>query len=144
MLATKKNQYALRAIFELARHYGNDPRKISEIAHAQAIPVRFLEVILSKLKGSGFVKSKRGYYGGYILVRSPDEITVGDIMRYMQRGRNSIQCVALVPENNCPFQGDCAFAPMWNEVRESIFYVYDSYSIQDLLDNEAGMERYPL
>ena len=144
MLATKKNQYALRAVFELARQFGKGPVKIAEIARTQAIPVRFLEVILNKLKGSGFVKSKRGYHGGYILLRSPDEITVGDIMRYMQRDLNAIQCVALVPENNCPFEGDCAFAPMWNKVRDSIFKVYDDTTIQDLLNNQAGMHRYPL
>jgi len=144
MLATKRNQYALRAIFELARQQGKGPVKIAEIARTQGIPVRFLEVILSKLKGSGYVKSKRGYYGGYVLLSAPDELTVGDIMRYMQQSLNSIQCVALVPENNCPFQGDCAFAPMWNKVRESIFNVYDETTIQDLLDSDVGMDKYPL
>ena len=75
MLITKKNQYALRAIFELAKHDGKGPQKISEIAKAQAIPEKFLEVILNQLKGSGLVDSKRGFYGGYYLIRSPEKIT---------------------------------------------------------------------
>lgn len=136
MLITKKNQYALRAIFELAKHNGKGPRKISDIAQAQAIPEKFLEVILSQLKGSGLVDSKRGFYGGYSLIRSPEKITVGDIMRFMERDMDLIGCVALVPETNCPFKGDCAFFPMWTKVKDSIFKVYDETTIQDLIDNE--------
>jgi len=79
MQITKKNQYALRAIFELAKYNGQGPQKISDIAQAQAIPVKFLEVILNQLKASGLVDSKRGFYGGYFLLRQPDAITVGSI-----------------------------------------------------------------
>ncbi|MBT8365198.1 MAG: Rrf2 family transcriptional regulator [Deltaproteobacteria bacterium] len=136
MLITKKNQYALRAIFELAKHNGKGPQKISEIAQAQAIPVKFLEVILNQLKGSGLVDAKRGFYGGYFLVRHPDAITVGDIMRFMERNLEQSQCVALVPEINCPFKGDCAFFPMWNKVKDAMYKVYDETTIQDLIDSQ--------
>ncbi len=138
MLITKKNQYALRAIFELAKHNGKGPQKISEIAKAQAIPEKFLEVILNQLKGSGLVDSKRGFYGGYYLIRSPEKITVGDIMRFLERDIDPIGCVALVPETNCPFKGDCAFFPMWNKIKAAIFNVYDETTIQNLLDNESA------
>jgi Rrf2 family protein len=136
MLITKKNQYALRAIFELAKHNGKGPRKILDVAQAQAIPVKFLEVILNQLKGSGLVDSKRGFYGGYYLIRSPEKITVGDIMRFMERDVDLIGCVALVPETNCPFKGDCAFFPMWTKVKNAIFKVYDDTTIQDLINSE--------
>ena len=139
MLITKKNQYALRAIFELAKHDGKGPQKISEIAQAQAIPVKFLEVILNQLKGSGLVDSKRGFYGGYFLVRQPDTITVGEIMRFMERNILESKCVALVPEINCPFKGDCAFFPMWNKVKDAIYKVYDETTIMDLIDNEKQL-----
>jgi Rrf2 family protein len=115
MLITKKNQYALRAIFELAKHNGKGPQKISEIAKAQAIPEKFLEVILNQLKGSGLVNSKRGFYGGYYLIRSPEKITVGDIMRFLE--------------------GDY---PMWNRIKDAIFNVYDETTIQGLLDSEKA------
>ncbi len=141
MRITKKNQYALRAIFELAKHNGKGPQKISEIAQAQAIPVKFLEVILNQLKGSGLVDSKRGFYGGYFLVRQPDAITVGDIMRFMERNLEQSKCVALVPEINCPFKGDCAFFPMWNKVKDAIYKVYDETTIQDLIHNEKQIIR---
>ena len=138
MLITKKNQYALRAIFELAKYDGRGPRKISEIAKAQAIPEKFLEVILNQLKGSGLVDSKRGFYGGYYLIRSPEKITVGDIMRFLEGDVDPTDCVALVPETNCPFKGDCAFFPMWNQIKDAIFKVYDETTIIDLLENEKA------
>ena len=77
MFLTQRNQYALRAIVELAKRVGSGPVKVSEIAAAQAIPRRFLEVILGQLKGSGLVTAKRGYHGGYFLLREPETITEG-------------------------------------------------------------------
>ena len=136
MLVTQKNQYALRAIFELARRKGGGPTKTSEIARAQAIPVRFLEVILNQLKRSGIVESKRGYYGGYSLVRPPEDISVGDVFRFMQGAADSLHCMACETRSDCPFHGKCAFIPLWNRVQKAIFDVYDGTTLQDLLDNE--------
>jgi len=140
-ITPKKNQYALRAIFELAKHQGRGPVKISEIAGIQSIPLRFLEVILSQLKGSGLVESKRGFYGGYFLTRTPDKISVGDVLRFMDKPVSSTPCAACVSSTNCPFCGNCAFASMWNQVNEAIFNIYDGTTIQDLLNNEKRIKR---
>ena len=140
-ITPKKNQYALRAIFELAKHRGKGPKKISEIAEIQAIPLRFLEVILGQLKGSGLVESKRGFYGGYSLTRSADKISVGDVLRFMDKPMDSEHCGACVSKSNCPFSGDCAFASMWNRVNEAMFDIYDSTTIQDLLNKEKRIPR---
>ena len=137
-ITPKKNQYALRAIFELAKHRGKGPRKISEIAEVQSIPLRFLEVILGQLKGSGLVESKRGFYGGYSLTRSADKISVGDVLRFMDKPMGSENCGACVSTTNCPFSGNCAFAAMWNRVNEAIFDIYDNTTIQDLLNSEKN------
>jgi len=83
----KKNQYALRAIYELARRYGEGPTKVVTIANRQAIPIRFLEVILNQLKHCGIVQSKRGFQGGYYLLCQPQDISVGDVMRFMEPKR---------------------------------------------------------
>ena len=137
-ITPKKNQYALRAIFELAKHRGKGPRKISEIAEVQSIPLRFLEVILGQLKGSGLVESKRGFYGGYSLTRSADKISVGDVLRFMDKPMGSEKCGACVSTSNCPFSGNCAFVSMWNRVNEAIFDIYDNTTIQDLLNSEKN------
>ena len=134
----KKEQYALRAVLELAKKSGKGPTKISDIAAAQAIPPRFLEVILSQLKASGFVDSKRGFYGGYFLLRSPDQITVGDVLRFMQGEEDPAHRVSCMSKTQCPFECDCAFVPMWTKLNKAVFRIYDGTSFQDLLNNERS------
>ena len=144
MLITKKNQYALRAVFELAKQQGQGPIKVSHIAEKQSIPVRYLEVILGQLKKSGFVQSKRGYQGGYMLTVPPEKLTVGALMRFLQQDVADAACLAPIMEKNCPFHGKCAFFPMWRRVKDAMFEVYDQTSIQDLLNNDNGSGVYPL
>ena len=72
-----KGEYALHAIFDLALQRPGEPVKIADIARRQKIPQKFLELILAGLKQGGFVESRRGAEGGYLLARPPDQITVG-------------------------------------------------------------------
>ncbi len=132
----KKHQYAVRAIFELAKHRGAGPIKIYDIARAQAIPQRFLEVILNQLKGSGFLLSKRGFTCGYQLVVPPSQISVGDIVRHLDRDLRPTECLGCESAGKCPFIGHCAFSPLWVRTRRAIFEVYDRTTFQNLLDNE--------
>ena len=138
--AKKSEQYALRAILELAKHKGKGPKKVSEIAKAQAIPFRFLEVILGQLKGSGFVESKRGYQGGYYLLQSPEKITVGDVLRFMQGEEDPVHNISCMSKKECPFECDCAFVPMWQKVNNAIFKIYDETTFADLIRNENRSE----
>jgi Rrf2 family protein len=141
-IVPRKNQYALRAVFELAKQRGKGPTKISDIAEAQAIPLRFLEVILSKLKRSGMVDSKRGFTGGYYLTRSPEQITVGDIMSFLQGPQKPVECAACVSRPGCPFERrGCAFSAMWNRVNCAISQVYNETTIQNLLDKDRNLRR---
>lgn len=138
LIPQKRGQYALRAIYELAKREGRGPTKISEIATAQAIPRRFLEVILHQLKGSGIVASKRGFYGGYFLTKPPDEISIGDVFRYLYKGQDGPGCIACVSQNTCPFSERCAFSDLWHRAKEAAYRIYDETTIQDLLTaNEA-------
>jgi Rrf2 family protein len=135
MLKTqKKEQYALRAMYELAKHRGKGPKKISEIAAAQSIPLRFLEVILSQLKGSGLVKSKRGFYGGYFLVKPPDQISVGQILRFLEKHSNTIPSGSDIPKTVYSFTADDAFARICSKVRKAMYQIYDETSLQDLIN----------
>jgi len=136
LIAPKKQQYAIRAMLELARHHGEGPVKISDIAQAQAIPRRFLEVILNQLKSSGYIGSKRGYFGGYQLVKPPNDIRIGDIVRHIQGEKDLIECIACVTEEQCPLEGRCSLFHMWNNVRDAIFGVYDATTLQDLLEGD--------
>jgi Rrf2 family protein len=136
LVPPKKNQYALRAIFELAKHMDQGPVKISDIAAAQSIPLRFLEVILNQLKASGIVDSKRGFYGGYFLVKPPNQVSVGDVLRFLSRDLSPSDCIACVSKTSCPFDGRCAFSSLWIRVKQAAFDIYDETSFQDLIDGE--------
>jgi Rrf2 family cysteine metabolism transcriptional repressor len=141
MLApNKRGQYALRAIYELAKRRDEAPIKISAIAKAQAIPLRFLEVILHQLKGSGLVKSKRGFYGGYTLAKQPSDISVGDILEYMQRNIGDDRCLACVSRKACPFIDQCVFSELWQKAKAASFKVYNATTVQDLLDANKAEE----
>lgn len=140
MLITQKHKYALRAIFELGKRYEHGPVKLADIAEAQAIPQRFLEVIMAELKPSGIVTSKRGYFGGYILLYHPQDVTVGAIFRFLDDAQSSDRCNACDAGENCPLHGDCAFISMWEKVQDAIYRVYDETTIQDLLKNERGLQ----
>src|SRR5579859_3799357 len=89
MNVSVKGEYALQAIFDLAAQNGREPIKIAEIARRQHIPQKFLELILASLKQGGFVESRRGAEGGYLLARPPDAITVGEVLRYVEVARES-------------------------------------------------------
>ena len=134
MLVPQKTQYALRAIFELARQHGRGPIKIAEIARTQALPMRFLEVILSQLKQGGFVGSQRGSEGGYFIVRDPHDLTIGELMRFLQGPISPVACLTDDRKDRCSLYGECVFLPMWEKVRLAISQVYDNTTFQDLVD----------
>lgn len=134
MLITKKEQYALRAMHELAQNRGIRLLKSSEIAEKQAIPLRFLEVILGQLKRSGIIESKRGYKGGYSMVSSPNEITVGDVFRGLQKTLDTVSCAICDSGTYCPYMDGCVFLPMWQKVQGAISSIYDNTTISDFLD----------
>ena len=138
MLVTQKKQYALRAIFELARRQGKLPVKSSSIAASQAIPLRFLEVIMGQLKRAGLVDSKRGAAGGYKLNQPPDQIFVGEIFRALENDDQTQACMTCTSKGNCPFLGNCVFIDLWNRAQYAMDEVYERTTIQSLLDAEKG------
>jgi len=133
-LITQKCQYALRSIVELARHYRQGPVRIADIAESQAIPQRFLEVILNELKQGGFAESQRGCGGGYTLARPPDQLTVGDIIRFVEGPLVTVECVSSEQRAKCPLYGDCVFLPMWEKASRALAEVYDGTTIADLVE----------
>ncbi len=79
-----KGEYALQAIFDLASQRPGEPVRIAEIARRQQIPQKFLELILASLKQGGFVESRRGAEGGYLLARPAENLSVGEVLRFVE------------------------------------------------------------
>ncbi len=140
MVFTQKNQYAIRAVFELAKRRDQGPIKINEIAQAQKIPTRFLEIILNQMKHGGLLESKRGFYGGYTLIRSPDEITVGEILRMMDKSSESLYRITGMARDYQKFEGSGIFLSMWTKAHKAMIDVLDNTTIQNLLDQSSATE----
>jgi len=124
-------------MFELARQYGEGPVRISEIAAAQAIPARFLEVILSQLRRAGMIQSRRGVDGGYFLPRPPGQVTVGEIIQLVEGPLSPVTCVAGGTLKECALHGKCVFIRLWKRAEKAVCDVYDRTSLQDLVDDDA-------
>lgn len=139
-MVSQKCQYSIRAVFELARQFGRGPVKISEIAEAQAIPLRFLEVILNQLRQAGFVQSKRGSAGGYMLARHPDHIAVGEIVQFVEGPLVPVACLTDKNTEKCSLQGNCVFIGMWERAAKAVSEVYGQTSLQDLVEEDMKMQ----
>lgn len=127
MALTQKCLYALRALLELAIRKDVGPMRVSEIATAQDIPPRFLEVIMSELRQGGFVDSRRGKDGGYILARNPAKISLGDVIRYVDGS------LAPVDQARMPCPGpDCVFRPTWDAAEAALSSVYDNVTFEEV------------
>ena len=128
-----KCQYGLRALFELARFEGNGLMRLTDVAQKQAIPPRFLENILNQLRQGGFVESRRGKDGGFVLARSAGQISVGEIIRFFEGPLHPVDCVGDAATHRCPLRGQCVFMDLWDEAKGALDAVYDRRSLADLV-----------
>lgn len=131
MKITYKGDYALKAVLTLSVRYGAGVVTIHELAGEADIPLKFLEQVLLELKRGGFVESKRGKIGGYLLAKHPSEIKVGDVVRFVDGPIEPITCV----EKNysgCRDIYKCAFRGIWQDVSKAISGIIDNITFEDL------------
>src|ERR1700676_1161659 len=107
-----KAEYALEAIFDLAAQTQGEPVKIADIARRQKIPQKFLELILASLKQGGFVESRRGAEGGYLLARAPNQLIAGGGVRVFEGGQNG--------KSRAKRKPDSPFAELWRQVDDAV------------------------
>jgi Rrf2 family protein len=122
-----KGEYALLAIFDLALQKFGEPVKIADIANRQKIPQKFLELILAGLKQGGFVESRRGAEGGYLLARPPEAITVGQVMRFVEGAKSGKQLRKS--------KGADPFGETWFRVDQAVSDVIDQTTFAELVRN---------
>lgn len=134
-MLTKKAKYGLKAMVFLA---GVEPGKtalVNDIATVNQIPKKFLDAILGELRNSGFVHSKKGKGGGYMLARAPSEICVGDIVRTLDGPLAPIQCASkrLYRRcDDCVDETQCAVRLVMLEARDAIARVLDNTSLDKM------------
>ena len=125
MTISVKAEYALQAILDLAMQPAGEPVKIAEIAKRQRIPQKFLELILVGLKQAGFVESRRGAEGGYLLSRQPEQLTVGEVLRFVegpQQGKGRARRRAETP-----------FWEMWKRVDGAVAEILEKTTFAELV-----------
>jgi len=138
---SQKCQYAVRAVLELSKRYDQGPVSAGEIADRQAIPQRFLEIILNELKPTGLIDSRRGIKGGYYLSLPPRQITVGRVIRLIEGPLDPVRCVGDQNTKCCPLRDKCSLIQLWDKAREAVEKVYDSANFQELVERERDLDR---
>lgn len=125
MRSSVKGEYALRAVFDLAEQAPGTPIRIADIAKRQDIPQKFLELILSALKQGGFVESRRGAEGGYMLARAAETISVGEVLRFLEGAKERRR-----PPRSAKLD---PFGELWRNVDAAISDILDTTTFATLV-----------
>ncbi|MCR8634102.1 MULTISPECIES: cysteine metabolism transcriptional regulator CymR [Paenibacillus] len=124
MKISTKGRYGLTIMMELATRFGEGPTSLKSIAEKHQLSEHYLEQLVAPLRNAGLVKSIRGAYGGYILSKTSDQISAGDVIRVLE---GPISPVDFTEED------DPAKRDLWVRIRDSIAGVLDSTTLEDLI-----------
>ncbi|MBA3848651.1 MAG: Rrf2 family transcriptional regulator [Opitutus sp.] len=138
MKLSKRGEYALRSLINLgiAAKVGRSLLRVSELAKAEDLPIKFLEQVMQQLREAGYVEAERGKHGGYRLAKPAGDIRIGQIVRLIDGPLAPIGCVsqtAYVP-CNCPNEAHCGLRMLMLDVRNAIANILDRYSLADVVD----------
>lgn len=139
MKLSTRGRYGLRAMVDLALNSETTNISIKSISKRQDISVNYLEQIIAVLKKAGLVRSTRGAHGGYSLAISPDDISVGDILRALEGDLNPVDCALVNDDKQCNESDCCVTKVVWKKISDSINDVVDNITLQDLV-NEHNIE----
>ncbi len=134
MKITSKGEYALKALIELAIDHdkGNTVTLINDVARRKRIPQKYLEQILLSLRNAGILVSKRGVGGGYSLSRSPENISLGEIIRAVEGSLSPVHCVSIGSHVDCPDESSCGLYSVMLEVQNAVSGILDNTSLEDV------------
>ena len=132
MKLSTKGRYGVKAMVDLAIHYGESPISIKSISQRQGISEYYLEQLFSALRKAKLIKSIRGAQGGYVLNKLPEEITVADIMEVLEGPIEISDCVegTTCNDGNC-----CATRLVWQKIKTSIEDVTTSVTLKDIVND---------
>src|SRR3989304_3363285 len=136
MKVSMKGDYGVRALVELAHHYGEGPVQSAVIAGRQSIPEPYLDQLLTALRRAGFIRSVRGPQGGHALIRDPHELRLSEAVVALEGSLSPIAC--LDDPNGCHRTTSCSLRPVWQEVEAATIRILDSITIADLAERERA------
>jgi Rrf2 family protein len=135
-----KGDYALKIILDLSMTYGQGITPIKEISKRQDIPERFLEQIITLLKGAHYVRTARGPRGGVCLAKSPANITLGEIIRLVEGPTSPITCVSRSAHAKCNYENRCAFQRVFAGIRDRINEIVDHTTFLDMVEQTRKLQ----
>jgi Rrf2 family protein len=146
MTLSRKARYALRALHSLAAtaDVRTGPVLIVDLAERERIPRKFLETILLELKNAGILQSKKGKGGGYGLARSPERITIGEVIRVVDGPLAPLPCVserAYVRCQECADEASCGTRLVMKQVRDAMSAILDHTSLAQARAQTARARR---
>jgi Rrf2 family cysteine metabolism transcriptional repressor len=143
MMFSTKTEYGVRVMVELARRSGEDPVPLAEIAARGDLPLAYLEHLVARLRKAGLVDSRRGSRGGYLLARSPTEITMAEVVEALEGAIAPIECISEGPDGSivCSRESDpshvCPTKLLWTRVRFAIVRTLQETTLADLVLSHA-------
>ena len=129
--------YGVRALVELAIHYGEGPVQTAEIAAKQGIPVAYLDQLMASLNKFGFVVSRRGPRGGHSLALRPDDINLSMVMSKLDANSSPLDC--LINPLDCVLSDSCAQQEVWKSVEDAISEVLSNITLADLAERQLNL-----
>lgn len=139
MKVSSRGEYALRALIILGLQEGR-VSTIADIASKTLVPTTYLEQILLQLKMLGYLKSKRGKYGGYLLAKDSSKIIIGEVIRHLEGPLAPMGCVSITSYEACPLEETCLLKPLWTLIRDSIAQLLDQTTLAHLLEGNMPKE----
>jgi Rrf2 family protein len=120
----------------LAQALGKPLLQVNELAEKEDLPVKFLEQILMQLKAGGYLESRRGKHGGYLLARPPENIPIGQVVRLIDGPLAPIACVSQTAYRRCtcPDEEHCGLRMLMLDVRTAISNILDRYTLADVVE----------
>jgi Rrf2 family protein len=141
-MLSKKSKYAIKALLYLARHAEEERVLISDIAHSETIPKKFLEAILLELKNAGILGSKKGKGGGYYLIKPTHEINLAEIIRLYDGAIALVPCAAYKyyePCEECADENTCAIRNVFKELRDVTVGFLKANTLEEMLKREKKL-----
>lgn len=131
MKLSTRSRYGTRLMLDMAENYQGGPIQLGVIAKRQGIPVKYLEQIIIPLKKAGYVTSVRGYKGGYMLAKSPEEVTVGEIVVLLERGLELTACTDFPA--SCERAEQCVMRRVWQQATEAMYLKLNEFTFAALI-----------
>lgn len=131
-----KGEYGVRIMVDLARHYGERPRSLTDIAQAEMLPLAYLEQLAKLLREADppLLTSTRGAHGGYRLSRPPTEITMGEVLRVLEGPIAPMICAREGEMTEiCGFLDSCKIQLLWAKVRDAVARTIDTITLAELV-----------